>query len=60
MSLLHLDPLRSTWIRKTTGELVTVDGDQCPEDCRVPDREEVCSIFEGRYVRESSVNDESV
>jgi hypothetical protein len=32
MSILHLgDPLWSTWINQKTGELVTVDGRECPE-----------------------------
>jgi hypothetical protein len=51
MSILHLgDPLRSTWINEKTGELVTVDGRECPEGCRVPDREEVDKIFRNCYV----------
>jgi hypothetical protein len=41
---------KTTWINKTTGELVTAIGLQCPDGCREPDREEIASIFENRYL----------
>jgi hypothetical protein len=44
------DVLHSTWINEKTRELVTVDGNQCPEGCREPDREEVDKIFRNCYV----------
>jgi hypothetical protein len=54
MMIQHLsaDPQKTstTWINKTTGELVTVIGRECPEDCREPDREEVDKIFRNCYV----------
>jgi hypothetical protein len=37
--------IKSTWINQSTGELVTVEGIECPEGCRNPDREEKCSIY---------------
>ena len=40
----------TTRIKKETGQLVRVLGRECPEGCREPDREEVASIFENRYV----------
>jgi hypothetical protein len=36
--------ISTTWINKTTGELVTVVGRECPEGCREPDREKVDKI----------------
>ncbi len=51
MSILHLgDPIRSTWINEKTGELVRVDGRECPEGCRSPNREEVDKIYRNCYI----------
>jgi hypothetical protein len=44
------EQVSSTWINKTTGELVKVDGTKCPEGCREPNREEVDKIFRNCYV----------
>jgi hypothetical protein len=41
---------KTTWINKTTCELVTAIGLQCPEGCREPDREEVDKIFRNCYI----------
>jgi hypothetical protein len=49
---LNKDPMKTstTWINSTTGELITVDGTECPEDCREPNREEVDKIFRNCYI----------
>jgi hypothetical protein len=50
MSIIHLDPLGQPGSARRPERLSRWTVTKCPDDCRVPDREEVASIFENRYV----------